>query len=311
MSHGSRGKWLAGFAFLAFVASPELVAQYAKAPDAYSVTEVNNMFMAGMTMEITRDGTRAVVDQSYPPREGSPKGYHTRTFYDIPAGKSYTQDLLQPGGSCTGANFSGDWGDPFALTAQMSADAAKKPLKDLGPGTVNGMAAKVMEVPVGGMPTPAKVWVETKYGMVLKLDMAMPGKPQATLIEIKKVSFAKPAAGAVAQPASCVVAGPPPPTEAEKIAAATGGNAADFALAPIAPPTPCRARAAIRAPMLGATAAAAEPSVKMPRPTRNMRLRPKRSVMAPAKKETARPVPELRVISVATVERLRPRVRLM
>ena len=101
MSHGSRGKWLAGFAFLAFVASPELVAQYAKAPDAYSVTEVNNMFMAGMTMEITRDGTRAVVDQSYPPREGSPKGYHTRTFYDILAGKSYTQDLLQPGGSCT------------------------------------------------------------------------------------------------------------------------------------------------------------------------------------------------------------------
>ena len=68
MSHGSCREWLTGFAFLAFVASPELVAQYAKAPDAYSVTEVNNMFMAGMTMEITRDGTRAVVDQSYPRR---------------------------------------------------------------------------------------------------------------------------------------------------------------------------------------------------------------------------------------------------
>src|ERR1022692_4555531 len=240
MSHGSRGKWLTGFAFLAFVASPELVAQYAKAPDTYSVTEVNNMFMAGMTMEVTRDGTRAVVDQSYPPREGSPKGYHTRTFYDIPAGKSYTQDLLQPGGPCTGANFSGDWGDPFAMTAQINAEAAKKPLKDLGPGTVNGMAAKVMEVPVEGMPTPAKVWVEAKYGMVLKLDMAMPGKPQATLIEVKKVSFAKPDAGALAQPASCVAAGPPPPTEAEKIAAATGGNAAEFTIAPIAPATPSR-----------------------------------------------------------------------
>ena len=240
MSHGSRGKWLTGFAFLAFVASPELVAQYAKAPDTYSVTEVNNMFMAGMTMEVTRDGTRAVVDQSYPPREGSPKGYHTRTFYDIPAGKSYTQDLLQPGGPCTGANFSGDWGDPFAMTAQINAEAAKKPLKDLGPGTVNGMAAKVMEVPVEGMPTPAKVWIEGKHGLVLKLDMAMPGKPQATLFEVKTVSFGKPPAGAVAQPASCVAAGPPPPTEAEKIAAATGGNATDFAIAPIAPATPSR-----------------------------------------------------------------------
>ena len=240
MSHGNRGKWLTGFAFLAFVASPELVAQYAKAPDAYSVTAVNNMFMAGMTMEITRDGTRAVVDQSYPPREGSPKGYHTRTFYDIPAGKSYTQDLLQPGGPCTGANFSGDWGDPFAMTAQVNAEAAKKPPKDLGPGTVNGMTAKVMEMSVEGMPTPAKVWIEAKYGMVLKLDMAMPGKPQATLMEVKKVSFAKPAAGALVQPASCVAAGPAPPTEAEKIAAATGGNAADFAIAPIAPATPSR-----------------------------------------------------------------------
>src|ERR1035438_3479981 len=240
MSHGSRGKWLTGFAFLAFVASPELVAQYAKAPDAYSVTEVNNMFMAGMTMEITPDGKRPGVAHSYSPRAGSPKGYHTRTFYDIPAGKSYTQDLLQPGGPCAGANFSGDWGDPFAMTAQINADAAKKPLKELGPGTVNGMAAKVIEVPVEGMPTPAKVWVEAKFGMVLKLDMAMPGQPQATLVEIKKVSFAKPAAGALVQPASCVAAGPPPPTEAEKIAAATGGNAAGVASSPLAPATPSR-----------------------------------------------------------------------
>src|ERR1039458_3912740 len=97
MSHESRGKWLTGFAFLAFVASPELVAQYAKAPDVYSVTEVNNMFAEGMTMEITRDGTRAVVDQRYPPREGMPKGYHTRTFYDIPAGKSLDRKSVVSG----------------------------------------------------------------------------------------------------------------------------------------------------------------------------------------------------------------------
>jgi hypothetical protein len=126
------------------------------------------------------------------------------------------------------------------MTAQINKDAAKKPPKDLGSGTVNGMAAKVMEVPVEGMPAPAKVWIEGKYGLVLKLDMAMPGKPQATLLEVKKVSFAKPPAGALALPASCVAAGPPPPTEAEKIATATGGNAADFAIAPIAPATPSR-----------------------------------------------------------------------
>src|ERR1035438_7442960 len=121
MSHKSRGKWLSGFAFLAFVASPELAAQYAKAPDVYSVTEVNNMFAEGMTMEITRDGTRAVVDQRYPPREGMPKGYHTRTFYDIPAGQSYTQDLLEPGGPCSGANFSDRNGRPALSAARGHA----------------------------------------------------------------------------------------------------------------------------------------------------------------------------------------------
>src|ERR1035438_9194431 len=95
---------------------------------------------------------------------------------------------------------------PSTFGSELNKHAAKKPPKDLGPGTVNGMAAKVMEMSVEGMPTPAKVWVDAKYGLVLKLDMAMPGKPQATMIEVKKVSFAKPAAGALVQPASCVAA---------------------------------------------------------------------------------------------------------
>ena len=57
----------------------------------------------------------------------------------------------------------------------------------------------------------------------------------------------------------------------------------------IAPPTPCRARAAISQPMLGASAAAAEPSVKTARPTRNMRLRPNRSPSAaPVSSKTAK-----------------------
>jgi hypothetical protein len=51
------------------------------------------------------------------------------------------------------------------------------------------------------------------------------------------VSFAKPPASVLAVPAACsgVKA---PPTEAEKIAAATGGNAADFANAVLAPASP-------------------------------------------------------------------------
>ena len=56
----------------------------------------------------------------------------------------------------------------------------------------------------------------------------------------------------------------------------------------IAAPRPWAARAAIRKPVLGATAAEAEASVKSPRPSENMRLRPNRSPSAaPVRSSTA------------------------
>ena len=48
----------------------------------------------------------------------------------------------------------------------------------------------------------------------------------------------------------------------------------------IAPPRPCRARAAISTSMLGASAAAAEAAVKIASPITNIRRRPKRSPRA-------------------------------
>ena len=63
-----------------------------------------------------------------------------------------------------------------------------------------------------------------------------------------------------------------------------GGTAADRIVSvsgvTMAPPTPCRARAAMSVSMLGAIAAIAEPKVKIASPTRNMRLRPNRSPSA-------------------------------
>ena len=56
----------------------------------------------------------------------------------------------------------------------------------------------------------------------------------------------------------------------------------------MAAPKPCTARAAMSASMLGASADAALASVKIPRPTMNMRLRPKRSPSAaPVSRNTA------------------------
>ena len=63
-----------------------------------------------------------------------------------------------------------------------------------------------------------------------------------------------------------------------------GGNASESSVSvsgvTIAAPAPWMARAAIRASVPGASAAAALASVKIERPTRNMRRRPKRSPSA-------------------------------
>jgi|GEM_PF-1342444 len=220
-------KCLIVFVFLAGLASPSLFAQYAKAPDAYSVTEINSMFGPTSTMEVWRDGNRAVLDQSYL-SAGASSGGHTRQIFDLKAGKSYSLDLSQAGGQCSAGNISGDWGDPFATTAELT----KLNAKEVGTDTVLGMAAKVLEVVLPGQQGTSKVWVDARYGLILK--MVMGGK---TVIEVKKVSFAKPPASELAMPAACagVVA---PPTEEEKIAADLGGNVADFANAVRAPATP-------------------------------------------------------------------------
>ncbi|SPE34180.1 exported hypothetical protein [Candidatus Sulfopaludibacter sp. SbA3] len=214
-----RGKWLTGFMCLVGA----LHAQYAKAPDAYTVTQTNSMFGPSALTEISRDGNMAIIDRF----SDDGKSKTVRTFYDLQNGKTYNLDLRQTPQTCNAGRFSGDWGDPFATTAEL---AQLKP-KDIGTETVNGLPAKVIEVTIPGQAGPGKVWIDAKYGLVLKLDMG--GK---TVIETKKLSFAKPAASMTALPAVCssIVL---PPTEAERIAAETGGNAADFVNATTAPLT--------------------------------------------------------------------------
>ena len=73
----------------------------------------------------------------------------------------------------------------------------------------------------------------------------------------------------------------------------SGGTAAERIVSvsgiTIAPPSPCTARAASSAAIDGASAAAAEASVKMPSPIANMRRRPKRSPSAaPVRRSTAK-----------------------
>ncbi len=226
--------WFVSAVLLAGVMTPRVHAQYAPAPDAYSVVEVNSMFGPTVDMRIYRDGSKVLIDQSHAALPGGQPS-HLRTLYDLETHRSFTWDLLNINVPCGGSTFSGDWGDPFAMSAEMTADLAKQHATPVGSATLNGIPTKVFESdsPQGK----AKAWVEEKYGLLVRLTMAQKtGEPQ-TLVEVKHLNLGKPAASSFILPPACAEAAKAPrvPTEAEQIAADTGGNAQDYANA-IMPP---------------------------------------------------------------------------
>lgn len=187
------------------------------------------MFGPPMTVEIHRDGPMALLESST-----SDQKVHTRTLYDLRAGKSYTLDLVHTSAPCGAGSFSGDWGDPFAMSAELLRDLPKKNPKALGTETVAGVTTKVMEVPDPKMT--AKVWLDEKDSLIMKLAMTPQGGAPQTVIDVKQFSLAKPPASLFALPPTCSKAGSPSaPTAAERIRAETGGEAGNYANA-IMPP---------------------------------------------------------------------------
>jgi len=203
---------------------PLMYAQTAKPPDAYSVTTTNALMGPTVAMQIAREGSMAVV-------EVEQDTTHVRTYYDLQKHQTFTLDLSQATTGCSTGKFSGDWGDPFEMAASFKKDLATQSPVALGAETVNGFATKVMEASAGGQKV--KVWVDNTYGLIIKGQMG--GR---TVMEITKLSVAKPPASVMALPAACASAPPPPPTDAERFAAETGGAVGDFANAIMAPRAP-------------------------------------------------------------------------
>jgi hypothetical protein len=94
----------------------------------------------------------------------------------------------------------------------------------------------------------AQVWVEEKYGLVIKLSIAPKTGQPLTMVEVKQLSLAKPAASVFVLPPACAEAAKAPrvPTEAERIAAETGDNAQDFTDAMMPPPSENSCSVALR-----------------------------------------------------------------
>jgi hypothetical protein len=221
-------KWIC-LAVAAAALLPVARAQYAPAPDAYSLTGVNSMMGPPVTVKVWRDGMRAAVESSAP-------NVHTTSLYDLQAHSVLTWMPDNATAPCSKGTFGGDWGDPFALSAEVNSQVAEQHARQVGSEPVNGIAARVMEAasPDGSS---AKAWIENKYGLVLKLVMSPKAGAPQTVVEVKSFTPGKPPAAALAPPASCagVAAAPAPPTTQELIASETGGTAADYAQAMMPP----------------------------------------------------------------------------
>lgn len=213
----------------AVIAAPQLLAQFAKAPEAYTVVENSLMSGPGSTTTIYRDGPKAMIEIT------NAQGQKTRTVYDLQAhtSVSFSAETAAAGG-CGSGTFSGDWGDPFAGSEDMTKDLGKPEVKMTGAETLNGFATKVYEV-TGKTPAEnAKVWVDTKYGLVVKANLGAMG----TLVDVKQLTVGKPASSLFVLPSACTAAAtkPAPLTPAQQMAADAGvKNPDDYADA-IMPP---------------------------------------------------------------------------
>lgn len=184
-----------------------------------------------VTMKVYRDGDRGMVDIIKRPVAGGIPVTRPRSFYDLVNHKVFSLDLNGNPPVCGAGTFGGDWGDPFEMTAGLMDDVNKQNPKQTGTETLNGFETRVLESTTGK--DKIKVWLDTKYGMLVKADAG-----GTTLIEVKQLTLGPPTAGLLKVPASCAAA---PPTENERYANLTGGNAEDFtsAIQPPASPDSC------------------------------------------------------------------------
>jgi hypothetical protein len=153
-----------------------------------------------------------LVDQSSSASADQPNGFHARTLYDFQAHRIYTQVLSDAAVPCSVMHYASlEAPLEFDLVSgaaefmqQLTAKAGKHP-KHVGDGAVNGIAAKIFEVPAA-LPDKGKsrVWLSTQGHYPLKWVYVAPDGRQQTLVEVKQLNFAHPPASDFATPEACV-----------------------------------------------------------------------------------------------------------
>jgi len=150
----------------------------ARAPKVYSITERNSMMMANMTIRAVRDGSKEVIDKTYPPIAANPKGYHSRTFYDFKAHKSYLVDLKVPGpcGAVTYTSSHAPWfDDPFAGGADNPLHSLPPKARHVGVAKIAGLTADELQAPDPDQPgATVRIWIARQPRLVVKMQSVAP-----------------------------------------------------------------------------------------------------------------------------------------
>jgi len=207
-----------------------LAGQFAPAPETYSVTQTNFMGDTGVTRRTSRDGSKVAVERTSPPSQPGGKASRFHTVYDLQKHTSVSWDPTSPSPQCSTGTFGGDWGDPFEMSKEMNSDIATKHYKPSATETVNGVSTQVYEEDMGA-DGKAKVWLEPKYGLMMRAQFAAPGAPLKTVLETQELSLAKPPESLFAIPAACIAAAAAPSADDRRIAAETGEPASNFVIA--------------------------------------------------------------------------------
>ena len=194
-------------------------------PTAYTIVEALPGGPGQGTMTVYRSGTKAVVEYNHLAQPDGTPASRSLTLYDFTAGSSYSWDPAATPIACSAGTFSGDWGDPYGMTAQVTGSIAKGDLKPAGAETVNGIPTQVYSGTSG--PTSIKAWLDQKDSLVIRAAMGAPGGPMQTIVDVKKVSLIAPPASLFALPPACAGVHPPP-TAADLIGEETGDSASNF-----------------------------------------------------------------------------------
>lgn len=181
-------------------------AQSGPPPQTYSATVVSALLGPPVTIKVSRDGSKELVDRNQPAAGGATAS-HTMQLYDFQAGTAFAWDVLDakvPCGKSTTPDKAADYmSDPISGVAEWMKEIDTSKAKPAGAAVVNGIATKAMEMTDPASKTTVKLWLAEKGSYLIKYEMTPPGAAPRVMYEIKALSFEKPSASVFALPAAC------------------------------------------------------------------------------------------------------------